>query len=131
MKKQQILDFLETVAEIQPKKPAKSPEHRLDATHTNDVVIDGEWVTINQKNNPSLGVKIIKLKDRHAVCELGCGDIVTNQVIESRICFHPESHWRTRCMNCGCYPTPDGKGFVQGSNGIAAAYRAWLLEKKK
>ena len=131
MKKKEILAFLETVAELKTKRPKKSPEHRLDDTHTNDVVIDGQWVTINQYENPSLGVEIVKLKDRHALCELGCGDIVTNQVIETRICYQPIEHWRTRCNNCGCYPTPDGKGFVQGSNGIQAAYRAWLLEQKK
>lgn len=131
MKKQELIEFLESVAEIQKKKPTKSPEHRLDASHINDVIIDGQWVTINQHENPSLGVKIIKLKDRHAVCELGCGDIVTNQVIESKVVFTPQAHWRTRCATCGCYPTPDGVGFVNGHNTITSAYIKWFKEQKK
>lgn len=122
MEKKQLKDFIESVAEIKELAPKKDPKIRLD-DGVNELVRHGdEWVEINSKENPTLGFKFIKLKDKHQSCELGCGDIVTNQVIERRLALTPEKHWRTRCQNCGCYLSPDGQGFLEGGHQIQAAY---------
>lgn len=122
MEKKQLKDFIESVAEIKELSPKKDPAIRLDDGVDELVRYGNEWVELNSKANPTLGFKFIKLKDKHQACELGCGDIVTNQVIERRLAFTPQKHWRTRCQNCGCYVSPDGLGFIDGSHQVAAAF---------
>ena len=122
MDKKTFVDFIESVAEVKHLKPATSPTMRLDDTHQNDVKVGEEWIHINKDSNPTLGVKIVKLKDKHRLCELGCGDIVPNQLVEKKLCHTPKPHWRTRCETCGCFVSPDGVGFIKGHGGIQAAY---------
>lgn len=85
---------------------------------------------IETKENPTLGFEIVKLKENFKLCDLGCGDIIPNQIIEKRLCFTPESHWRTRCQTCGCYLSPDGVGFIDDGHLIAAAYMKYYNNKK-
>ena len=122
MDKNQLKELIKQVAEIEELKPKKDPAIRLDDNAEDIIRIGDEWVEITAKSNPTLGYKFIKLKDQHRLCELGCGDIVSNQVIERRLCFTPEKHWRTRCNNCGCYVSPDGQGFIEGGHQIATAF---------
>lgn len=126
MDKKKFVDFIESVAEVKHLKPATSPSIRLDDTHQNDVKVGDEWIHINKDINPTLGLKFIKLKDQHRLCELGCGDIVSNQVVEKRLSTHPEVHWRTRCKVCDCFVSPDGEGFIKGGHQIQAAYMRWF-----
>lgn len=122
MDKKQLKEFIQTVAEIKELTPKKDPNIRLNDGEDESVRVGNEWVEINSKQNPTLGFKFIKLKEQHRLCELGCGDIVPNQIVERRLAFTPERHWRTRCQNCGCYVSPDGKGFIEGGHQVAAAY---------
>lgn len=122
MDKKQIKEFIKQVAIIEEQKPKKDPNIRLDDDAEDLVRIGNEWVEVTAKSNPTLGFKFIKLKETHKVCELGCGDIVTNQVIEKRLCLTPEKHWRTKCNNCGCFVSPDGESFIEGGHQIQAAY---------
>lgn len=122
MDKNKLKEFIKEVAEIEELSPKKDPAVRLDNDAYDVVRVKDEWVEITAKSNPTLGFKFKKLKDRHAVCELGCGDIVSNQTVEKRLCHHPEKHWRTKCMTCGCFVSPDGEGFIEGAHQIQAAY---------
>ena len=122
MDKKQFKQFVESVAEIKDLTPKKDPGIRLDNDAEDTCRVGDEWIEITAKSNPTLGFKFIKLKDVHRECQLGCGDMVSNQVVERRYALTPQRHWRTRCQNCGCYVSPDGKGFIEGGHQIAAAY---------
>lgn len=126
MDKQKLIELIKQVAVIKELKPVTIPSMRLDDSHQNDVRVGDDWVHINKEENPTLGFKVIKLKDVHRSCELGCGDIVANQVIEKRLATHPQRHWRTRCRSCDCFVSPDGEGFIEGGSNIQAAYMRWF-----
>lgn len=126
MDKQQLKDFVQSVAEIKELKPATSPTMRLDDTHQNDVKVGNNWIHINKESNPTLGFKFVKLKDNYRPCQLGCGDMVNNQVVESRVCSTPVPHWRTRCDSCGCFVSPDGQGFIEGAHQVQAAFMRYF-----
>lgn len=122
MEKKEFKEWLETVAEIKELKPVKDPNIRVNED-TEDLVRHGdEWVEVTAKENPTLGFKFIKVKDKNALCELGCGQIVTNQIVEKKMLTHPKKHWRTRCASCGDHVSPDGKGFITGGANIQNAY---------
>lgn len=131
MDKKEFKQFIESVAEIKELKPVKITSIRQSDDEPNEVKIDGEWEEIDFHNNPTLGFKFVKLKDRFAACTLGCGDIVSNQVIEKKIYTYPEMHWRTNCKNCGCCLSPDGSGFIKGGSNIQTAFinyfKGWRL----
>lgn len=122
MNNKEIKEFVQQVAVIKELKPATSPNIRLDDTHHNEVLVGHQWIEINKETNPTLGFKLVKLKDKFKACELGCGEIVSNQVIESKVCTTPVPHWRTKCTNCDCFVSPDGKEFIKGGHAIQAAY---------
>jgi hypothetical protein len=127
MDKQQFKDFIKSVAEIKDEKPTRTASSGRLPT---------EWVTetdpatgeeyqverIIPLTNDTLGFTLVKIKPQSKLCELGCGDIVEDQVIERRFGETPKPHWKTRCKNCGCYVTPDGQGFVDNSHGIQQLY---------
>lgn len=129
MDKQKIKDFIAQHAEIKELKPVTNPGIRLDETHQNDVKVGDEWILINKDTNPTLGFKFVKLKENFKACELGCGDVVANQIVESKVCTTPVPHWRTKCTNCDCFVSPDGKGFIKGGHAIQAAYTKYFSEQ--
>ena len=128
MDKQKLIDLVSQVAEIKILKPTTTPTMRLDDTHQNDVKVGDEWVHINKDANPTLGFKIVKIKPVQRLCELGCGDVIANQQVEKRLCITPVNHWRTQCITCGKFISPDGQGFIKGAHSIQAAY---MLHFKK
>ena len=130
MDKEKLKEFVLQVAEIKELKPVTTPTMRLDDTHQNDVRVGDEWVHINKDTNPTLGYKFVKLKDNYRACELDCGKIVNNQVIEKRLATHPELHWRTRCKNCGSFIGPDGESLIEGGHNIQAAFMNYFKSKK-
>lgn len=112
MDKKQIQEFVESVAEVEYLRPKTDPSIRLDETDINEIVYDGNLIEINKKSNPTLGYKLVKFKDVFRACELGCGDIVSNQRIEYKV-QHPEDGcWRIRCVNCSRTVNPEG-GFLE------------------
>lgn len=125
MNPKELRQRLEQVAELKDRKPAKSPTHnRLAKEIVIEVDEDGtEYeVEVEITENNTLGYDLVKIKDQHRLCELGCGEIIANQVIEKRFARTPVAHWRTRCQNCDCYVSPDGLGFIRGGHQIQAAY---------
>lgn len=130
MDKNEFKKRLEEVAEIEILKPKKDPNIRLDDSAEDVVRVGDEWVELTSKVNPTLGFKFIKLKDNNQACELGCGKIVANQLIERRLCFSPKKHWRTRCSNCSCFVSPDGQSLVDGAHEIQRAYNRHFNAEK-
>lgn len=130
MDKKKFDEFLEQVAEIRVNKPARNSGQRLNEEVT-EVIIDGKLVVIDQQSNPTLGFDLVKLKDNNKLCEMGCGKIVSNQVIERRFCYTPSRHWRTRCHNCGKYVHPDGESLIENGVEAAAVFNQHLAEKNK
>lgn len=126
MNKLELKELVQQVAEIQDLSPKKDPNIRLD-DHAEELVRhDNTWIELNSKTNPTLGFKLVKLKEKHRLCELDCGDLVANQVVERRLAFTPEKHWRTRCQNCAKFVSPDGVGFIEGGHAVAAAYTRYF-----
>lgn len=134
MDNKKLKEWIATVAEIKDLKPVKSPTHNRLATET-VVEIDEygeEYEVIREiEENPTLGFKLVKLKDIHKLCELNCGIVVTNQIIEKRLCFTPQKHWRTRCATCGNYVSPDGKSLIEGGHTISYEFNKHFKNQDK
>ena len=133
MDKHILKEWIKTVAEIKDIKPSRSPQHtRLAVEILTEVDELGEEHTIVREvtENPTLGFQLVKIKDQHKLCEIGCGDIVTNQVVEKRLCFNPEKHWRTRCATCGKYISPGGQGFIEGAHLVASEFIKYFKNKE-
>jgi len=123
---------LEQVAELKDRKPIKTASHRPAIEYITEVDEDGEeyQIAVEIKDNPTLGYELVKVKDQHKLCELGCGDIVANQITERRFVRTPQPHWRTRCKNCDHYVSPDGKGFIKGSHAVQNAFGRYFNSTK-
>ena len=127
MDKNTLKELVAQVAEIKDEKPTRtaSSGRLLKEWVTEIDPITGEEFEVEREiplTNDTLGWEIVKLKPQSRLCELGCGDMVEDQVVERRFAETPKPHWRTRCRNCGCYVTPDGQGFVDNSHGIQQLY---------
>jgi hypothetical protein len=129
--KTEVKEFVQQHAEIKELKPVGDPNIRLDEDQEDTVMYRGELIKLTAKENPTLGFKFLKLKDRFAVCEIGCGEIVANQVIEKRLGLHPQRHWKTRCATCNKYLSPDGTSIITNSSAIQQAYVKYFAEKKR
>ena len=75
-----------------------------------------------EEYNPTLPFIVGELKPNNKICELGCGEIVSNQVIYKRHYQSPQSHWKTSCKNCQKGLGPDGKTLIQGTTNIQNAF---------
>jgi hypothetical protein len=124
MDAQQLKELIKQVAEIKERKPTVNPSIRPAMETVIEIDEDGEEIEVERRieENPTLGFELIKIKPVERMCQLGCGDIVADQVIERRFAEFPKAHWKTRCKNCGCYLTPDGLGFVDNSSTIQQMY---------
>lgn len=135
MDKNTLKELVAQVAEIKERKPLKgsNPKGLGIEIVTEIDPVTGEEVEFTRQIpdvNETLGWEIVKLKEIPKLCELGCGDIVCNQVVERRFAETPKPHWKTRCQNCGCYLTPDGEGFVDNGHAIQALYYKHLIGSK-
>ena len=78
----------------------------------------------------TLDIEIKKLKAKYAECELGCGELVKNQVIESYRMTFPVDHMRIRCVNCKMCKHPNGKDLIH-QNSFQAEYKKFLNNRDK
>jgi len=132
MDKNQFRSRIEELAVIRDRKPAKTPSHNRLAKETIiDVDEEGNEIELEREitENDTLGFDLIKIKDRVAICELGCGELVLNQVIETKLVEYPKKHWRTRCKNCDCYVSPDKMGFIRGGPSIQSAFLRYFKQQ--
>lgn len=131
MDKNKFKEFLESVGEVKAIKPTKTQSVRQsDEDEIEEVKYDGRMISIGFEDNPTLGFKLVKLKENIRACELGCGQIVADQKIEKRFATSPLPHWKTRCGNCGFYLSPDGKELLKGGHLAQSAYVAWFNKNK-
>lgn len=128
MDKQTIKDFVKSVAEIKELKPVTDGSRPPD--ESTEVMYEGEWIEIDRHTNPTLGFKFVKLKENIRPCMLGCGELVANQLVEKRVCTHPQMHWRTRCANCAKFVAPDGNGFIEGAHLVQMAFNKYFNSLK-
>jgi hypothetical protein len=124
MDKNEFRARLEEVAVLKDLKPARTANYRPAIEYITEVDELGEeyQVPVEITENKTLGFELVKVKDQHKLCELGCDKIVPNQVIERRLATTPKKHWRTRCRNCDCYVAPDGVGLIKGSATVQNAF---------
>ena len=126
MDNKKFIEKLQEVAEVEFRAPKTIKEDHDTESPLEPVRYNGEIVYINRDTNPTLGVKVKKIKPSIQACQMGCGEIITNQIIESRYVLTPYRHWRERCGNCGKYTHPSGEGFVEDSKLIYQEECKWL-----
>lgn len=101
---------------------------QYDQTH--ELKIDGELIEIDRTFNPTLGIRLTKLKPRLESCELGCGKIIDRQVIERMYYQTPIPHWRTKCRNCSKYQHPNGVDIIEAKHNISNEFNKHLRHEK-
>ena len=132
MDKDEFKQRVSELAEIKDIKPAKSGAHNR---FTTEIVIEtdefGEEYEVEREitDNPTLGFALVKLKPIEKPCQLGCGRIVEDQIIEQRMAVTPFKHYRTRCKNCARFLSPNGS-FVNGHQ-IVHEYIVWKAKQNK
>ena len=128
MNKDKFRQLLEEFAEVKDKVPegyrGKYPEEYEVYKQ------DDKYVKISRADNPTLGIEVTKLKDHFTVCELDCGQVVKNQIIEKQRMAYPEPHWRIKCRNCQNCIHPSGKGFCK-QNTFQAEMNKFFNNKDK
>jgi hypothetical protein len=132
MDKEQFRRFIEQVAEIKEAKPKMTSTVALTQADQNDVKLpNGNWIHLDKETNPTLGFEFVKLKEQYRACELGCGKIVADQIIERKVYRHPQKHWRTKCVNCEIFVSPKGDSFIHGGNATQASFVRWFEKQSK
>ena len=92
------------------KKPPKKITKIIENEFGEEEVIEEEEV----EYNTSLPFVLKELKPVVKLCEIGCGEIATNQIIQYKYYELPKPHWRTICRKCQKAVGPDGE-LVTGS----------------
>ena len=132
MDKDEFKQRISQVAVIKDIKPAKSGAHNR---FTTEIVVEvdeyGDEYEVEREitDNPTLGFELVKLKPVDRPCDLGCGQIVTDQIVEQRWAITPFPHFRTRCKNCTRYLSPNGS-FVN-ANQIVHEFIVWKAKQNK
>ncbi len=109
MKDSEFRSRIQEFAEIEDHKVAQVNIRSKKQEEEGNIFPPGE--------NPTLGFAIKRMKPNSRLCELGCGEVVNNQVIEIKKHHSPVTHWRTKCVNCNCVLSPDGTGLIDATNG--------------
>jgi predicted chitinase len=119
MDDKQLRQFLEEVAHVVDgncigpngrldKRLLKKQSKIITEVITNEFGEEEEVEVEVSDYNETLGYSITGLKDNYRVCEIGCGAVVPNQVIEKKLVTTPIKHWRTHCKACHKTRAPDG-----------------------
>jgi len=77
-----------------------------------------EVVEIETDFNETLPWHLKELKPVYKNCELNCGKIVANQIIDKKLYQTPVPHWRTICRRCQKAISPDGAELISGNANI-------------
>lgn len=119
MDKQEFRTKLEQLADIEVVTPRIIQASDSKGDEPQLVEFEGEMIEIERLFNPTLGIRLVRLKPRMQACELNCGKIVDRQVMHQLYYQTPEPHWRTKCATCGNYQHPDG-GIIDASGTTVA-----------
>ena len=131
MNKLNYQKFLESVAEIEPIMPNDFKAGIDKRYEPVSIDYDGEIIDLNEQFNPTLGVRLTAVKKQTKLCEMGCGEMVTGQLIEHKKHISPEPHWRTKCTNCKKVRHPNGQELLDGSSvTINNLFYRWFAARK-
>lgn len=104
--------FIAKLQELADLAVAKIPRtgSRRESEEPNVVFRQGQELALDTKNNPTLNVKIKRLKPMVKPCE-DCGLKVDNRVVSKKLYTFPKNHWRTQCENCRRVRNPESGQF--------------------
>ncbi len=104
MDNETFLKRLGELAELEPIKVPRSAGLRL-AEEAQDIIRQGKTFTIEVDENPTLNVRIKKLKTKPKQCE-DCGKLVEDRRVHTSLYQNPQQHWRSRCHPCNMTLNP-------------------------
>ena len=102
-----------TLPKIKTKKVIKIIENEFGE--------EEEIEEIKDDINLTLPWVLKELKPINKLCEIGCGKVATNQIIDRKLYQSPVRHWRTICRSCQKARLPDGT-LITGNANIQNAY---------
>lgn len=118
---------LEQWAELKQMKVPKSAGLR-EAADPEVIERQGQTLTLETDNNPTVNWCIKKLKPHVAVCE-DCHTVVENRVIQIQRYGNPQPHWRRHCTACDLGQNPYNKKY-ELPNKQAHHYNSCYIEGK-
>lgn len=131
MDRKQFQEQIEQLAQVEPVKPKLVTNIKQSADDPpSEVKFGDEFITVSRFDNPTLGLKLKQLKTKPRICELGCGNLVKNQVIERRVYTEPELHWRTKCTNCKKTLGPTGE-LIHDNKQVYPIFLSYFRNKTK
>lgn len=105
MEQDKFIQRLQELAEITAIKIPIGPKYRQ--SKDGEVVYrQGQEIRLDPKANPTMGVKIKKLKPQVKKCE-DCSLSLSNRVVTKKLYTFPRDHWRTNCEGCGRTRNPE------------------------
>ena len=122
MDKKVFRQWLESVAVIKDRKPVRNAGQRVPEEWVTEIDENGEEIEVKvpiKMENETLGFDLVEIKKQPKACELGCGNIICGQVIEKRVYTFPARHWRTKCVTCNKYLSPEGDQFLDATSANA------------
>lgn len=126
MDKEEFRKRLEQFAVLKDVNPVRNASHgRLPKEVVIEIDEFGEEVEVTREiklTNDTLGFELVKLKPIFKACDLGCGQVVSDQVIERRLSIYPQSHWRTKCASCNKWVAPNGVDLLDNSTQAQTAF---------
>lgn len=132
MNKKEFREKLEQLAVIQDRQLRDAPvTGKKRIVQIEDEF--GELIEIEEfepRENKTLGFELVQIKHQPRLCELGCGNIVEGQVIQTHFSTHPAPHKRIKCLKCNKYQHPSGQCMIPNGYSTAAVYNCWYRPKR-
>ena len=98
---------------------------RIVVTEIDEFGEEVEVEVIESGSNETLPFSIVRLKPVSALCTIGCGRIVEDQVVHKKIHPNPQPHWRTHCVKCQIWLGPNNellKGSIAAHHAFSARF---------
>ena len=98
---------------------------RIVVTEIDEFGEEVEVEVIESGSNETLPFQITKLKPVSALCIIGCGRIVEDQVVHKKLHPNPQPHWRTHCVKCQIWLGPNNellKGSIAAHHAFSARF---------
>ena len=142
MDKKLLRSLLEEVAvikdvgiDIGPNGRELLPSHKIKTIKEIQTIINEFGEEIEEEieipiHNPTVPYILGELKPKYRACELGCGKIIADQIIQKRKYQQPVPHWRTLCTTCVRGLSPDGTHMIRNGTPLNQAYLQWFNNKQ-
>ena len=100
-----------------------------ESTEPEEILRNGEFFSIDLKNNPTLNLRIRQLKTQAQQCS-DCDRVVQDRKVHQTVYSFPFPHWRKNCSHCKKTQDPETGEFSVPTT-TAQAYFTSILKKKK